>query len=147
MSAAPAEPQGAVLVRLLAARDRFATGLGAELEADDPQRIRLRLRVTEAHRNFFGYCHGGVIFSLADSAFGLACNVRGQIAVALSIHMTYAVAVRPGDALVATAREVTRTRRTGTYAVEVHNGTGTLVSSFTGTAYVTDKPVLPLPEP
>lgn len=132
---------GAALVRRLAARDRFATGLGAELVQADPQQVTLRLRVTEAHENFYGYCHGGVIFSLADSAFGLACNAHGQVAVAIDAHVTFATAVRAGDVLTATATELTRTRRTGTYRIEVRNGDGALVSHFTGTVHRMDKPV------
>lgn len=138
-------PTGEALVRLLAPKDHFAGGLGAELVSADPTAVVLRLRVTEAHRNFYGYCHGGVIFTLADAAFGLACNARGQVAVALDAHLTFATAARPGDELIATARELTRTRRTGTYRVEVHNGAGALVSHFLGTAYVVAKPTWPLP--
>lgn len=139
-----ARPTGEALVRLLAPRDRFAGALGAELVSADPAAVVLRLRVTEAHLNFYGYCHGGVIFTLADAAFGLACNARGEVAVALDVHLTFATAARAGDELTATARELTRTRRTGTYRIEVHNGAGELVSHFLGTAYVTGQPALPL---
>ncbi|HKI98674.1 MAG TPA: hydroxyphenylacetyl-CoA thioesterase PaaI [bacterium] len=143
----PAEqPSGEALVRLLAVRDRVAVGLGAELASADPERVMLRLRVTEAHLNFYGYCHGGVIFTLADSAFGLACNAHGEVAVALDVHLTFSTAVRVGETLTATATELTRTRRTGTYRIEVRNDAGALVSHFMGTAHVTGRPTLPLPE-
>lgn len=128
-------------VRALATRDRYARMLGVELVSADAARVVLRLRLTEDHANFFGYGHGGAIFSLADTAFGLACNAHGQIAVAIDAHLTFSTAVRPGDELIATATELSRTRRTGTYRIEVHTAGGALVSQFTGTAHVTDKPV------
>jgi acyl-CoA thioesterase len=134
------------LLQVLAARDRFARGIGAELLPAEDDCVRLRLRVTPAHLNFYGYCHGGVIFTLADAAFGLVCNAHGEIAVALDVHIAYSTAARAGDELTATARELSRTRRTGLYRIEVHNGAGALVSHFTGTAYRTGKPTLPLPD-
>jgi phenylacetic acid degradation protein PaaD len=135
------EAAGAALVRRLAAQDRLATGLGIELLEADPERVTLRLRVTEAHLNFYGFCHGGAIFTLADSAFGLACNAHEQIAVALDAHLTFARAVREGEVLTAVATELTRTRRTGSYRVEVRNEAGELVSQFTGTAHRMEKPL------
>lgn len=134
---------GAGLVRELSERDAWARRLGAELVEADPARVTLRLRIEEAHLNFYGYCHGGVIFSLADAAFGLASNAPGEIAVAIDAHMTFSTAVRAGDVLTATARELTRTRRTGTYRIEVCNAEGAPVSHFTGTVYRTGKPARP----
>jgi acyl-CoA thioesterase len=134
------------LLATLAGRDRFALSLGAELVAGGPGHATLRLRVTPAQLNFYGYCHGGVIFALADSAFGLACNAHGEIAVALDVHLTFSTAVRAGEELTATCTELTRTRRTGTHRIEVRNEAGALVSHFLGTAYRTGKPTLPLPD-
>ena len=127
-------------VRRLASKDRFFGGLGVEVVQAEPAQIILRLRITEAHVNFNGYCHGGVIFSLADSAMGFASNADGQQAVAIDAHLTYSTAARAGDVLTATATELTRTRRTGTYRIEVRNGEGALVSQFTGTVYRPNKP-------
>lgn len=127
-------------VRRLAGEDRFAAGIGAELVDATPERVTLRLVVTEAHLNFYGYCHGGAIFSLADTAFGLACNAPGPVAVAIDAHVTFSTAVRAGETLTATATELTRTRRTGTYRIEVRNEAGALVSHFTGTVHRMDAP-------
>jgi acyl-CoA thioesterase len=124
----------------LAGLDRYAAALGAEYVEGGPGRIVLRLRVSGRHLNFYGYCHGGAIFSLADSAFGLASNAHGEVSVAIDAHLTFSTAVQAGEVLTATATELTRTRRTGTYRVEVRReGDGALVSHFTGTVYRTGK--------
>jgi acyl-CoA thioesterase len=98
------------------------------------------LAIGEHHLNFNGTCHGGVTFALADAAFGLASNSHGVIAAAIDAHVTYQVAVKPGDVLTATAVEASRTRKLGVYRIDVTRRDGALVSTFTGTVYVTDRP-------
>jgi acyl-CoA thioesterase len=138
------KPSAAQIVAALMPRDAFAKGLGLEVLSAEPGRASVRLRVTAAHLNFYGYCHGGVIFTLADEAFGLASNVYGERAVLLDAQIAYTSAARAGDELTATAGELSRTRRTALYRVEVRNGAGALVGQATGTAYLPGKPVLPL---
>jgi len=79
--------------------------------------------------NFQGYPHGGVIFSLADVAFGAACNAHGQDAVALSVTISYLAAVKPDATLVAEARATRQGRRAGFYDVTVTSEEGTLVAA------------------
>ncbi len=127
-------------IATLAPRDRFASQLGAQLMAAEVGRVVLRLGVVGEHLNCYGFCHGGVIFGLADSAFALASNAQGEVAVAIDAHITFSTAVREGEVLVATATELSRTRRTGSYRIEVvREGDGALVSHFTGTVYLTGK--------
>lgn len=78
--------------------------------------------------NFQGYPHGGIIFTLADVAFGAACNSHGEDAVALSITISYLAAVKPGATLVAEAREKKQGRRAGFYEVAVTAEDGTPVA-------------------
>ncbi|MCZ6558311.1 MAG: methylmalonyl Co-A mutase-associated GTPase MeaB [SAR324 cluster bacterium] len=125
----------------LAGRDRFDKMLGIEFVEGGPGRAVVRVKVKKAHLNFYGYCHGGLIFSLADAAFGLANNSRGKVSVAISAHLTYANPVREGDELTASATEITSRRRISTYRVEVTKADGTPISTFTGTSYSTGKPV------
>lgn len=102
---------------------------------------RLRAVVGEGHTNMHGTGHGGFVYALADEAFALASNSGDADAVALSVHMDYFRAVRPGDALVAEARAEHLGRRVATYRVEVRlAGTAEaddaeLVALFTGTVY------------
>ena len=89
------------------------------------------------HLNFNGSCHGGVVFALADTAFGLAANSHGNVAAGIDAHITYQQAAQAGDRLVARAFEVSRSRKIGVYRVDVTRDDGRPISSFTGTVYIT----------
>ena len=132
--ALPADPREAL--RTLAARDPFVQHCGIEFVDGGAGHATVRMRVTREHLNFNGTCHGGAIFTLADTAFGLASNSHGVIAAGIDAHATFQTAVREGDVLVARATEANRGRKTAVYRVDVRCGTH-LVSTFTGTVYVT----------
>jgi LAO/AO transport system kinase len=128
-------------VKLLAAADPFLRLLGVECTEAGVGHATTSLTLAEKHLNFNGNCHGGVIFTLADTAFGLAANSHGKVAAGIDAHITFQRAVRVGDTLVARALEVSRSRKIGVYRVEVSVGGGgrkeaALVSCFTGTVYV-----------
>jgi acyl-CoA thioesterase len=127
-------------VARLAARDRLMALLGIAHVDGGTGRAAVALAIRDDHLNFNGTCHGGVTFALADSAFGLASNSRGVIAAAIDAHITYQVAVRAGDVLTATAVEVSRSRKLGVYRIDVARQDGAIVSTFTGTVYVTERP-------
>lgn len=131
--------EAAARVRRLAARDPFARSLGIECVDGGPGRAAVRLHVKRAHLNFNGTCHGAVLFALADTAFGLASNSHGKVTAGIDAHVTYQTAVSSGDALTATAAEVSRTRRLAVYRVDVTRADGALVAAFTGTGYILDK--------
>ena len=131
--------QAAAAIQRLIARDRFVQSLGIRCVDAGSGHATVTLTVGEAHLNFNGTCHGGVIFALADTAFGLASNSHGLIAAGIDAHITYHVAAQAGDTLTATAVEVSRTRKLGVYRVDLARGDGTLISSFTGTVYITTR--------
>ena len=89
---------------------------------------RLALSLQPGMLNFQGYPHGGVIFSLADTAFGAACNSHGEPAVALTVTIEYVAAVQPGTRLYAEARERKQGRRAGFYEITVTTEDGTMVA-------------------
>lgn len=126
-------------VKGLAARDSFVTLLGAECVEAGPGTAVMRMTLREQHMNFNGTCHGGVLFSLADTAFGLASNSHGRLATAVDAHIGFTGPARIGDALVASARELNRSNRIGTYRVDVRRGDDALVAAFTGTVYITGR--------
>ena len=95
----------------------------------------LRMTVGPAHLNFNGACHGGALFTLADSAFGLASNSHGVRAAGIDAHIAYHLAAREGDVLVARAAEVSRGKKLATYRVNVERDDGALIASFTGTVF------------
>lgn len=123
-------------VKNLAARDPFAIFLGAECVDAGPGSAVMRMTVAKQHLNFNGTCHGGVLFSLADTAFGLASNSHGRLAAAVDAHIGFTAPVRVGDELIATAREVNRSNRIGTYRVDVRRADDSIVAAFTGTVYI-----------
>ena len=130
----------AATLRDLAGRDPFQSHNGIEFVAAGPGTATMRMRVAKPHLNFNGKCHGGAIFALADSAFGMASNSHGVVAVGIDTHATFQVAASEGDVLTARATEVSRNAKLAVYRVDVTRGDGALVSSFTGTVYVTRRP-------
>ncbi|MCC7040052.1 MAG: methylmalonyl Co-A mutase-associated GTPase MeaB [Burkholderiales bacterium] len=125
-------------LRILASRDAFVRHCGIEFVSGGAGRAAVRMRVGHEHLNFNGTCHGGAIFTLADTAFGLASNSHGVIAAGIDAHATFHTAVRAGDVLVAQATEASRGRRTAIYRVDVLRDAD-LVATFTGTVYVTTR--------
>lgn len=116
--------------------DTYAGNLGVELVDVTPDEIVVALDVTEAHTNFLGVGHGGMVFSLADCAFSLASNSAGADAVAIDTHLVLTAASRPGDRLVALVKESSRGRTLGTYRADITRGDGRVVGLFTGTVYI-----------
>lgn len=106
--------------------------MGMALVSVNEGRAVLSLTVERHHCNGHGACHGGVIFSLADSAFAFACNSRNQITVAQQNTITYLAPGKQGDRLTATATEVSQAGRSGLYDVAVTNQDDTLIARFTG---------------
>jgi len=115
--------------------DPWAQALGIEFLDLRRGRCRLRLQLRSHMVNFQGYPHGGVIFSLADVAFGAACNSHGEDAVALSVTIEYLAAVTPEAVLVAEAREVKQGRRAGFYQVSVATEDGRAVATAHAVAH------------
>ena len=126
-------------VARLAANDRFAHAMGVEYVDGGPGYAKVAMTVREQHLNFNGSCHGGAIFALADAAFGLASNSHGAIAAGIDAHITYQLAAVLGDELTAVAVEVSRSRKLAVYRIDVARADGAMVSSFTGTVYVTNR--------
>jgi acyl-CoA thioesterase len=108
--------------------DPWTRTLGVQFLALRRGFCRLGLTVQPHMVNFQGYPHGGVIFSLADIAFGAACNSHGETAVALNMTISFLTAVPAGSRLVAEAREIIQGRRAGFYEVSVTSEEGGLVA-------------------
>lgn len=126
-------------VKGLAARDPFVALLGAECVEAGPGNAVVRMTIGEQHMNFNGTCHGGALFSLADTAFGLASNSHGRLAAAIDAHIGFTAPARVGETLTASALEINRSNRIATYRVDVRCNDDSLVAAFTGTVYITDR--------
>ncbi len=114
------------------ADDHASRGLGMVLEAVAPGRSRLSMPVAQTMVNGLGMCHGGFIFTLADSAMAFASNAYGDSAVAQHAAVTYVRPARLGEVLVAEAEERMRSGRSGMYDVRVTGTDGTVVAEFRG---------------
>lgn len=112
--------------------DKASQGLGMEILEVGPGNAKLVMPVTERMLNGHGTCHGGFIFSLADSAFAFACNSHGQPAVAQHCSVTYITPGRLGMRLIADARERQRGERSGIYDITVRDEAGTVIAEFRG---------------
>jgi acyl-CoA thioesterase len=114
------------------AQDRASQALGMEIVAATAGRATLRMTVRPEFCNGHGICHGGLIFTLADSTFAFACNSHNRVTVANNCAVTFVAAAREGDVLTASAVEVHRGGRSGVTEVEVRDQTGKLVALFRG---------------
>lgn len=113
--------------------DHASRKLGIEVQSVAPGEAVLTMTVRDDMTNGHGICHGGFIFTLADSAFAYACNTYGQRTVAQHCAVTFLAPVQSGTTLIAHAVERTRAGRGGIYDVTVRDGTG-IVAEFRGHA-------------
>lgn len=146
MSQTPATPQQvAEAVRDWMWKDDHATRmLGIEVTAVGPGSATMRMSVRQDMLNGHGTCHGGLITTLADSAFAFACNAYNDVTVAAGFDVNLIAAPRLGDILTATASETARTRRTGIYDVDVRDQNGRRIATFRGRSQtLPGKPVVP----
>jgi acyl-CoA thioesterase len=118
------------------ARDDASKWLGANLDSVGPGTASLSMTVEKHHTNGHDICHGGFVFTLADSAFAFACNSYNQIAVAQHNTISFIAPGALGDRLTADAREISRTGRSGLYDVRVTNQDGRLIAEFRGASRV-----------
>jgi acyl-CoA thioesterase len=116
-------------------RDAASRALGMVIEDARPGFARVSMRIVESMVNGHAIAHGGMTFTLADSAFAFACNSRNEPNVALQASISYVSAVKLGDVLVAEAQERSSKGRTGVYDITVTRGEGELVALFRGVCY------------
>jgi len=115
--------------------DRASKALGMEVLAIGPGSATLRMTVREDMLNGHDICHGGLVTTLADSAFAFACNAYNEVTVASGFDVNLVTAARLGDLLTAEARELSKAGRTGVYDIDVRNQRGERVAAFRGRSY------------
>ncbi|MCU0964673.1 MAG: hydroxyphenylacetyl-CoA thioesterase PaaI [Burkholderiaceae bacterium] len=133
---APTPQQTADLVREGMARsDRASKWLGMQIVEVTPGRAVLAMSVRNEMLNGHDICHGGLIATLADSAFAYACNSYNELTVASGFAVDLLAPGRLGDVLTATCHEVSKSGRTGVYDCEVINQHGQRIAVFRGRSY------------
>jgi len=119
--------------------DFFSQWMGVEVLDVKQGYSRIRMTIRNEMVNGFGIVHGGLPFSLADSAFAFACNNRNNLSVALDVTITFTKAVNVGDVLTAEAKEIHNGRSTGVYLVSITNQKNEQIALFKGTCFRTGK--------
>jgi acyl-CoA thioesterase len=122
--------------------DKFSQWLGIEIMEVSEGYCKAKMKLREDMINGLGVVHGGVAFSLADSAFAFACNNRNNLSLALDTSINFTKPLMPGDELVAEAKELHNGKSTGVYLVTLYNQNNVQVGLFKGTCFRTGKPVL-----
>lgn len=125
--------------RAMMQRDLASAALGMRVERDDPGHAVVSMRVREDMTNGFAITHGGLVFTLADTAFAIACNEDDLVTVAAGADITFLKSTVAGQTLTATAVRRTRSGRTGLYDVSVVDEHGDPVAEFRGRSISTNR--------
>jgi acyl-CoA thioesterase len=115
--------------------DRAAQALGMCVSEIAPGHATVTMTVRTDMLNGHDICHGGLVTTLADTAFAYACNAYDELTVASSISVDFVAPGRLGDVLSAQAHEVSKSGRTGVYDCEVRNQRGERIAVFRGRSY------------
>ena len=125
------------------AHDHATRSLGIEIVAIGPGSATATMTVRRDMLNGHATCHCGLIATLADSAFSFSCNAHNEMTVASGFDISFVAPGREGDVLTATARELSRSSRTGVYDIDVRNQRDERIAVFRGRSYtMKGKPVI-----
>ncbi|MGN6294167.1 MAG: hydroxyphenylacetyl-CoA thioesterase PaaI [Chitinophagaceae bacterium] len=134
--------QPAQVVDKMMKDDLFSQWLGITVIEIREGYSKLKMTVRPEMINGFGIVHGGVAFSLGDSAFAFACNNRNNLSVALDTSINFTKPVHVGDELTAEAKEIHNGKSTGLYHITITNQRDHVVAVFKGTCFRTGKPLV-----
>jgi acyl-CoA thioesterase len=133
------EEKAVKIVDMMFNNDPMSQWLGIERIQDGPGISVLRMSVRKEMLNGFSIAHGGIAYSLADSALAFASNAHGIQSVSIETSISHILMVKEGDVLTTQVEEMNLTNRTGLYYVTVNNQDGKAVAHFKGTVYRTGK--------
>ena len=119
--------------------DPFSKWLGIERIKDGPGESVLRMTVRKEMLNGFNIAHGGITYSLADSALAFASNGHGRMSVSVETSISHTESLKEGDIITATAKEMSLSNKIGIYHIEITNQDPKMVALFKGTVYRTSK--------
>ena len=120
-------------------KDYFSQWLGIERISEDEGTCTLKMTVRKEMLNGFGIAHGGITYSLADSALAFACNSHGRRSVSVETSISHTKALKEGDILTAVASEESLSNKIGVYHVKITDQDENVVGLFKGTVYRTSK--------
>ena len=120
-------------------KDYFSQWLGIERISEGEGTCTLRMTIRNEMLNGFGIAHGGITYSLADSALAFACNSHGRRSVSVETSISHTKALKEGDILTAVATEDSLSNKIGVYHVKITDQDENIVGLFKGTVYRTSK--------
>lgn len=133
----PASPSQ--IVSTMYEKDYFSQWLGIEVIESSEGKWVLQMKVKKEMLNGFGIAHGGITYSLADSALAFASNSHGRKAVSIETNISHLKTVHENDLLIATVKLKSISNKIGLYEVEITNQNSILVALFKGTVYRTSE--------
>ncbi|MGF2413064.1 hydroxyphenylacetyl-CoA thioesterase PaaI [Ferruginibacter sp.] len=136
------DKQATEVVSHMMQNDLFSQWLGIEVLEVKEGYSKIQMTVRKEMINGFGIVHGGIAFSLGDSAFAFACNNRNVLSVALDTAINFIKPVHVGDVLTAEAKELHNGKSTGLYHITITNQKEHVVAVFKGTCFRTNKSLL-----
>lgn len=125
--------------QLMYSKDWFSQWLGIEIEEIKAGYCKLSMTIRKEMLNGFGIAHGGITYSLADSAFAFASNSQGKKAVSIETSISHIEQLKEGDVLIAVATEVTSSNKLARYKVQIATEEEDIIALFNGTVYKTNK--------
>ena len=135
-------PSAQSVVERMMKNDLFSQWLGITILEVSEGYSKIKMSLREEMVNGLNVIHGGIAFSLADSAFAFACNNRNNLSMALDTSITFTKTTRPGDVLIAEAKELHNGKSTGLYLITIYNQNNEQVALFKGTCFRTGKKLI-----
>ncbi len=123
-------------IRNMLSNDAFSRWLGIEIVRCDTGYVKLQMTVREEMTNGYGIAHGGIIFSLADTALAFAAGTHGDTAPALNNNISFLLPAKTGDLLTAETEEIHHGKRSGVYNITIKNGEQSTIAVMRGTVYL-----------
>lgn len=136
------KPTAEEVVNHMMENDLFSQWLGIKVLSVSDGYSKIKMSVRKEMINGFGIVHGGIAFSLADSAFAFACNNRNVLSVALDTSINFLKPVHVDDVLTAEAKELHNGKSTGLYHITILNQNDHLVALFKGNCFRTHKSLI-----
>jgi acyl-CoA thioesterase len=127
------------VVDTMMSKDFFSQWLGIEVVLAAPGQSILKMKIRNEMLNGFGIAHGGISFSLADSALAFASNSHGQKSVSIETSISHTKSLVEGDEIIASATELSRSNKIAVYSIAITNQQNETVALFKGTVYRTSK--------
>ncbi len=119
----------------LAEKEKFRNLIGIKIEEIKKGYAKVSLKITGNMTNIYEFTHGGIIFTLADEAFELACNSRGYVEYGLNVNISYNKASNPGEILFAEARFISESRKIATYQILITNHKNEIIATCQAISY------------